>query len=103
MQLPRALDDSYWQEIRSYEEGFAKGVEEGKEQGIQQGVRQGLLAGIELGLELKFGPDGLRILPEIRKTEDEDRLRAIHEGLKIATSLDELRHVYRTDKNATED
>jgi predicted transposase/invertase (TIGR01784 family) len=65
------------------------------EQGIQQGIQQEILSSIELGLELKFGVEGLQLLPEIRKIEDVDVLRAIREGLKIATTLDELRLIYR--------
>ena len=68
--------------------------EEGIQQGIQQGIRQQLLAGIELGLELKFGVSGLALLPEIQKLQDADVLHAIHEGLKIAQTLDELRGIY---------
>jgi hypothetical protein len=45
-------------------------------------------------LELKFGAEGLRVLPEISKIEDVDVLKAIHEGLKTLGTLDELRKVY---------
>jgi hypothetical protein len=61
---------------------------------IQQGIREGLLAGIELGLELRFGDEGLRVLPEIRQIEEVEVLRAIHAGLKRVGSLDELRGIY---------
>ena len=54
-----------------------------------------LLAGIELGLELKFGSEGLRLLPEIKQIEDVEVLRTLHEGLKRAESLEEWRHLYR--------
>jgi hypothetical protein len=49
------------------------------------------LAGIELGLELRFGEEGLRLLPEIRQIEEVEVLGAIHAGLKRVGSLDELR------------
>ena len=68
--------------------------EEGIQLGIKQGIRQQLLAGIELGLELKFGVAGLALLPEIQKLQDADVLHAIHEGLKIAQTLEELRGIY---------
>ena len=77
---------------RMREESYNQGIQ----QGIQQGIRQQLLAGIELGLELKFGAAGLAVLPEMRKLEDVDVLRAIHEGLKIVQTLDELRGIYAT-------
>lgn len=34
------------------------------------GIRQGLLEGIELGLELKFGSEGLGVLPKISRIQD---------------------------------
>jgi len=120
MSLPKEIEDEIWQEIREYEEveqmtyitsveriGFERGVQEGIQQGLQQGVqqgiqqglqrgiREGLLAGIELGLELKFGSAGLCLLPEIYKIEDVDVLRAIHEGLKMVTGVEELRPIYQ--------
>ena len=65
-----------------------------REESYNQGIQQQLLAGIELGLELKFVAAGLALLPEIRKLQDSDVLRAIHEGLKIVTTLEELRGIY---------
>ncbi|RMF29843.1 MAG: hypothetical protein D6759_13130 [Chloroflexi bacterium] len=69
-------------------------MQQGIQQGVQQGLREGLLAGIELGLELKFGAEGLKLLPEIARIEDPAILRTVHEGLKIVTSLEELRDLY---------
>ncbi len=82
-----------WME-QGMEQGMQQGLQQGMQQGLQQGMRQGLLAGIELGLELRFGSKGLRLLPEVYKIEDVDVLRALHEGLKTAGDLDELRRIY---------
>jgi hypothetical protein len=108
MGLPEALEEALWQEIHAYEEakrmpyvtsveriGIKKGMELGIQQGIQQGQRQGLLDGITLGLELKWGADGLRLLPEIGPIADVYLLRAIHEGLKRVSTPDELRRIYQ--------
>lgn len=110
MRLPEELEVSFWQEVQQYQQenqmqyitsveriGIKKGIEQGIQQGIQQGLREGLLLGIELGLELKFGSEGLRLLPEISKIEDVDVLRAIKEGLKIVNTLAELRYIYQQD------
>jgi hypothetical protein len=105
LSLPEEMEKAFWQEMREYEEAEQMtyitsveqiGIEKGIQQGIQQGIREGLLAGIELGLELKFGSAGLRLLPEIYKIEDVDVLRATHEGLKVVTSVEELRLIYQS-------
>ena len=71
-------------------------VQQGIEQGLQQGMRQGLLIGIALGLELKFGAEGLELLPEIREIEDVELLGEISEAIKTVETLDALRQIYRT-------
>jgi len=77
------------------QQGLQQGMRQGLQQGVQQGIREGLLAGITLVLELRFSSEGLRLLPEIYKIEDVDVLRAVHEGLKTAGTLEELRRIYR--------
>ena len=59
------------------------------------GIRQGLLKGISLGLELKFGTEGLSLLPEISRILDVNQLEAILERLKTTNTMEELRQVYQ--------
>jgi predicted transposase YdaD len=66
------------------------------QQGLEQGLRQGLLIGITLGLELKFGAEGLELLPEIREIEDVKLLGEISEAIKTVDTLEALRQIYRT-------
>jgi hypothetical protein len=66
---------------------------EGIQQGIQQGILEGLLEGIELGIGLKFGAQGINLMPSIRRIKDPERLRAIKEAVKIAKSIEEIRQV----------
>ena len=62
---------------------------------LQEGEKRGLLSGIELALELKFGSEGLQLMPEISKIADIDILRAIREGLCTMNSLEEIHQIYK--------
>jgi hypothetical protein len=53
------------------------------------------LKGIELGLKLKFGVEGLALLPEVSEIKDVRLLEAILSGLEDAKSLDEWRILYQ--------
>jgi hypothetical protein len=58
------------------------------------GIKKGLLAGIEKCLKLRFGEEGLKLLPEIRELHDYEMLQAILETIETAASPDELRKVW---------
>ncbi len=92
MSLPASLEQEFRQEIQQFEAErrmpYITSVE-------RSGIRQGLLEGIELGLELKFGSEGLAILPEISGLLDVEQLRAILSGLKTVNTLSELRQIYQ--------
>ena len=69
-------------------------LQQGEQRGEQRGLRRGLLDGIELGLELRFGLEGLRLLPEITQIEDVGVLKAVHEAIRSVTRPEELRQFY---------
>jgi predicted transposase YdaD len=69
-------------------------IRQGEQRGEQRGLRLGLLDGIELGLELRFGLEGLRLLPEIAQIEDTYVLKAVHEAIRSVTRPEELRQFY---------
>ncbi len=58
------------------------------------GIKKGLLQGIELGLELKFGAEGLKLLPEIRALWELEVLQAVLQAIKTATTPGELRQIW---------
>lgn len=58
--------------------------------------RESLLEGIEVSLEVKFGSEGLNLLPEISQIYDIERLRTILVRIKTANSLSELRQIYQS-------
>ena len=58
-------------------------------------MRQVLLESLALGLELKFGDEGLEIVPEVSQIEDVEQLRAIQSRIRTAQTLAELRQFYQ--------
>jgi hypothetical protein len=91
MTLPAELQQQFQQQLHDYEEEkrmpYVTSVE-------RSGIRTGLLEGIELGLELKFGSEGLTLLPEISTIYDIEQLRAIKSGIKTVNNLEELQQIY---------
>jgi len=57
---------------------------------------ESLLEGIAVGLKLKFGTEGLSLLPEISRIEDVEQLRAVLTGLETASNLEQLRFLYQS-------
>jgi hypothetical protein len=110
MSLPEELEQDFWREVIQLQEDrrmpYITSIERiGIQKGIQQGIRQGLLEAIELGLRLKFGDEGLEILPEISEIEDVEQLKAIISGLlTTVNTLEELRQLYQpTTSDASEE
>jgi hypothetical protein len=95
MTLPAELQQEFQQQLHDYEEEkrmpYVTSVERS---GIRKGELRGLLEGIELGLELKFGSEGLTLLPEISTIKDVEQLRAIISGIKTVNTLEELQQIY---------
>lgn len=99
--LPEDLRNAYWQALQQYEQEqhmpYITSVEQiGIEKGLQQSRREELLAGIELALELKFGRDGLALMPELQSIKDIALLQAVRAQSKPAGTPDDLRRVYQT-------
>jgi len=65
------------------------------QQGKQKGIRQERLASIELGLEIKFGTEGLQLMPEISQISDLELLKAIQRGVMSVNTIDELQQIYQ--------
>jgi hypothetical protein len=101
--LPDDLNLSFHNEIVKYEEEKKMpyittaekiGLEKGIAQGLEKGMTQGLLEGIEFALELKFGFDGLKLMPEIRKMDNIDTLKLIKEAIRVGKNIDDVRKIY---------
>ena len=57
-------------------------------------MEQGLLEGIEVSLQVKFGDEGLTLMPELRELQDHELLRAVLRAIPAAASPDDLRRVW---------
>ncbi len=79
------LSESPW-----YQQILKEGEQRGIQQGMQQGLQRGILLSIEMSLELKFGAEGLELLPEISQISDLERLKAIQREVMTASTLDQV-------------
>ncbi|MGB5961314.1 MAG: Rpn family recombination-promoting nuclease/putative transposase [Coleofasciculaceae cyanobacterium] len=87
------LQESPWyQEILN--RGRVEGKVEGKVEGRVEGKIEELHSGIELGLELKFGSEGLQLMPAIYQISDLNILKSIQQGIRTINTVDELRRLY---------
>ena len=50
--------------------------------------------GIQTVLRMRFGEEGLKLMPEIREIHEEETLRAILRALETAASPDEVRRLW---------
>jgi hypothetical protein len=91
MQLPPALDKEFWQELDRFQEErrmpFVTSIE-------RLGQCKGLRKGIEALLQVRFGDEGLKLMPEISEIHEEERLEAILTALKTAASTAEIRRLW---------
>ena len=58
--------------------------------GIKKGKKEGRLEYIEMGLSVKFGENGMKLMPVIQSLEDEDRLNIIMKSVIKTDNLSEI-------------
>jgi hypothetical protein len=119
MDLPPTQERRFWREIKAHQqekhmpfvtiaervgreegrkEGRKEGLEEGRKEGLEEGQEQGFLEGILKGIEaclkMRFGVEGLELMPEVREIQDHELLRKILDAIVTAASTDELRRLW---------
>jgi hypothetical protein len=57
-------------------------------------MEKALLMGIEVSLEIKFGEEGLKLMPELRALEDHELLEAVLKAIRTAASPEDLRRIW---------
>jgi hypothetical protein len=91
MDLPPTLDGVFRQDVaRIQEERRMPYVTSIERWGRCEGLRQG----IEVVLRLRFGEEGLKLMPEIREIHEYQKLEEILKALETATSLDAVRRLW---------
>ena len=91
MELPTAVQDLFWQDVAQIQEERRMPFITTPE---RVGHRKGLREGIEALLRVRFGDDGLRLMPEVQGIHEEEKLRAILKALETAANLDDVRRLW---------
>lgn len=68
--------------------------------GMELGLRMGLVKGIALGVKVKFGQDGLSLMPAIEKIEDVKVIETLFNALDAGAGLDEIRNLIPVSGNS---
>ncbi len=91
MELPPPLETVFRQDLDKIQEErrmpYVTSIE-------RFGIRKGLCKGIEAFLRVRFGDEGLKLMPEIQAIHEEEKLEAILKALETATSLNEVRRLW---------
>ena len=69
-------------------------TERGKKEGEKEGRKEGLLDGLETALDIKFGMDGISLMPELRTIKSLEVLQLLRSAIRTANSAQELRSIY---------
>jgi hypothetical protein len=91
MELPPPLQDMFWDETEKIQEEKRMPFITTPE---RVGHRRGLRQGIETALRIRFGDEGLKLMPEIREIHEEEQLEAILKALETVANPDELRRLW---------
>jgi hypothetical protein len=91
MELPESLQERFWDEVDAYQ----------REKGMRfisiaerMTLVEGLLEGIESLLRVRFGVEGLELMPELRQIRDPELLRKILHRAETAASPADLRRYW---------
>jgi len=91
MELPPALKSVFWQDMEKIQgERRMPFITTPEWYYLCKGLRRG----IESLLRVRFGDEGLRLMPEIQEIHEEEKLEAILKALESAASLDEVRRLW---------
>ena len=91
MVLPPPLETVFWQDMDKFQEErrmpYITSIE-------RLGMRGECAAASKRCCDVRFGAEGLKLMPEIREIHEEEKLEAILQSLETAPSLDEVRRLW---------
>jgi hypothetical protein len=91
MDLPLDLQEAYWEDVtRIQKENNMPFITTPERIGLQRGLRLGIAA----ALKIKFGANGLALMPEINVMRDLEKLQTILDAIETAASPDDLRRLW---------
>jgi hypothetical protein len=97
MELPGPLNQLFREEVSAFQQEkrmpFINTFQ-------RAALEKGLLQGIEVALDLKFGDEGLELMPELREIQDHVLLGKVLAKIKTADSPDDLRRVWTRKRRA---
>jgi hypothetical protein len=88
LELPPALERVFQQDLKTYEEERTMPFITTPE---RIGIKTGWMQAIEDVLRIKFGEEGVSLVPEITALEDVEKYRSVNRAILKATTLDEVR------------
>jgi len=89
--LPEPVERAFLQEVYEYQEAKRMPFIDIAE---RVGIEKGLLRGIEVALRMKFGEQGLKLMPELRAIQDHELLDRILTATETAATPAELRRMW---------
>jgi hypothetical protein len=91
LELPKVLEDLFWQEVDNLQKERSMPFITTPE---RVGHRRGLRMGIESLLRVRFGEEGLKLMPEIREIHEEEKLEAILKALETVPNPEAVRQLW---------
>jgi hypothetical protein len=85
------LEEAFWQEMGTIQEEKRMPFITTPE---RVGLRKGLRRGIEVALKIRFGEEGLALMPEIQVIHEQEKLEAILQALEGPVSLEDVRRLW---------
>ena len=90
MRLPGKLSKLFWKDVATMQKEKQMPFISTPE---RVGRCDGMRLGIKTALKMKFGDEGLTLMPAVEETYEEKQLQAVLDSLETATSLEEVRRI----------